>query len=92
MSDENYKGGDNDWGFHHSRAVDKGIKSVDVSAGVGTAVPRTKGILGAPLASGESTLTARASNNSVPGLNGKLNAAADRAQRSGTVGMPTTRR
>jgi hypothetical protein len=72
--------------------IDKGITGVDVSGKVGAATPRLNGILGKPLASGETTMTAKASNNSVPGLNRDLNMAADRAQRSGTVGMPTTRR
>jgi hypothetical protein len=64
-----------------------GPQCVKPSSYVGLALEQDivdPGILGRPLATGNTTLTAKASNNAQPGLNESLNAAKDRAQRAGT--------
>lgn len=58
---------------------------------VGTGKPmpdRLAGILGAPMATGTTTLTARASDNTDGTLTPKLNSANEAARRSGSVYMP----
>jgi hypothetical protein len=76
--------GDNDFGFHHSRAVDKGIVTgADASAGIGRAPDPMKGVLGKPIVSNGMTTAVKRSDNSEMGLARKLNEANAAAQRRG---------
>jgi hypothetical protein len=81
----NYRGGDvvNE----RSEAGSRGSSMVKSSQRVGQDVgaPMPQGILGAPLAKGNSTMTAKASDRTgPPSMTRDLNAANDRAQRKGT--------
>jgi len=81
-NDESYRGD----------VIDKGVKSVDVSDGIGKTPDRFQGVVGSrPLVGNGMTTAVKRSDNSQPGLNDSLNSKAAAAQRAGTVGMPTKR-